>query len=84
VASRFWLYLGIFLTCSGIATPAGIVMLVIYFWDDLRQKLRFSQYNENTFNINNLNVGSNSNESSGYGYSDPMDEYSQNTKEDMK
>ena len=84
MASSLWLYLGIFLTCSGVATPAGVIMLVIYFWDDLKKNFRFSQHNENTFNINNLNVDSDSGRGPGYGSSDPMDEYSQNTKERMK
>ena len=56
--SNWYLYIGIFLVCSGIGTPLGIIMLVLYFWNDLGNKFKFSQYNDNTYNINNLNVDS--------------------------
>ena len=34
--SSFWLYVGIFLACSGIGTAAGIVILMLFFWNDIR------------------------------------------------
>ena len=55
LASNWYLYIGVFLVCTGLGTVVGILMLVFYFWDDLGKKLKFSQYNDNTFNINNLN-----------------------------
>ena len=84
MASRWWLFIGIFMVCSGIGTPAGIIILVIYFYDDIRKNLRFSQHNDNTFNINNLNVVS---DSTGFGKDDfdtPMDHMSKEAKEEMR
>jgi hypothetical protein len=34
--SKFWLYFGIFLTCSGIGTGLGILLVIFYFWDDIK------------------------------------------------
>ena len=81
--SNWFLYIGIFLVCSGIGTPLGIIMLVLYFWNDLGKKLKFSQYNDNTYNINNLNVDS------GFGtgkddFDTPMDHMSKESWEEMR
>lgn len=42
--SKFFLYLGIFLACSGIGTVAGILMIVFYFWDDVKKTLQRQNY----------------------------------------
>ena len=81
--SNWFLYIGIFLVCSGIGTPLGIIMLVLYFWNDLRNKFKFSQYNDNTYNINNLNVDS------GFGtgkddFDTPMDHMTKESREEMR
>ena len=81
--SNWFLYIGIFLVCSGIGTPLGIIMLVLYFWNDLGKKLKFSQYNDNTYNINNLNVDS------GFGtgkddFATPMDHMTKESREEMR
>ena len=81
--SNWYLYIGIFLVCSGIGTPLGIIMLVLYFWNDLGNKFKFSQYNDNTYNINNLNVDS------GFGtgkddFDTPMDHISKKSREEMR
>ena len=81
--SNWFLYSGIFLVCSGIGTPLGIIMLVLYFWNDLRNKFKFSQYNDNTYNINNLNVDS------GFGtdkddFDAPIDHMSKESREEMR
>jgi len=34
--SKFWLYLGIILACSGIGTVVGIVLIILYVWGDIR------------------------------------------------
>ena len=84
--SNWFLYIGIFLVCSGIGTPLGIIMLVLYFWNDLGKKLKVSQYNDNTFNINNLNVssdsggGSNGNDD----FDTPMEHMSKESREEMR
>ena len=81
--SNWYLYLGIFLVCSGIGTPLGIIMLVLYFWNDLGNKFKFSQYNDNTYNINNVNVDS------GFGtskddFDTPIDHMSKESREEMR
>ena len=81
--SNWYLYIGIFLVCSGIGTPLGIIMLVLYFWNDLGNKFKFSQYNDNTYNINNLNVDS------GFGtakddFDTPMDQISKESRDEMR
>jgi len=81
--SNWYLYIGIFLVCSGIGTPLGIIMLVLYFWNDLGNKFKFSQYNDNTYNINNLNIDS------GFGtgkddFDTPMDHMTKESKEEMR
>ena len=37
--SRFWLYLGIILVCSGVGTGVGILLVIFYFWDDIKKSL---------------------------------------------
>ena len=81
--SNWYLYIGIFLVCSGIGTAFGIIMLVLYFWNDLGNKFKFSQYNDNTYNINNVNVDS------GFGtdkddFDTPMDHISKESREEMR
>ena len=81
--SNWFLYIGIFLVCSGIGTPLGIIMLVLYFWNNLGNKFKFSQYNDNTYNINNLNTNS------GFGtgkddFDAPIDHMSKESREEMR
>ncbi len=33
----FWLYFGIFLACSGIGTVFGIIIIIMYFWEDIKK-----------------------------------------------
>ena len=33
------LYLGIILACSGIGTVAGIILIVLYIWGDVREAI---------------------------------------------
>ena len=83
LASNWFLYIGVFLICTGFGTVVGIIMLVFYFWDDLGKKLKFSQYNDNTFNINNLNVNSNSGNDQD-DFDTPMDHISKESREEMR
>ena len=83
MASNWFLYIGVFLICAGFGTVVGILMLVFYFWDDLGKKLKISQYNDNTFNINNLNVNSNS-ENDQDDVDTPMDHISKESREEMR
>ena len=89
MASNWYLYIGVFLVCTGFGTVVGILMLVFYFWDDLGKKLKFSQYNdntqynENTFNINNLNINSDTGNDAD-DFDTPMDHMSKESREEMK
>ena len=81
--SNWYLYLGIFLVCSGIGTPLGIIMLVLYFWNDLGNKFKFSQYNDNTYNINNVNISSSFDNNSD-DLDTPMEHMSKESREEMR
>ena len=39
MTSKFWLYLGIILACSGIGTGLGIVLIILYVWGDINQSI---------------------------------------------
>ena len=39
MVSKFWLYLGIILACSGIGTVVGIVLIILYVWGDIRESI---------------------------------------------
>ena len=85
MASNWWLFIGVFLICSGFGTPIGIILLIFYFWDHIRNGLKFSQYNDNTYNINNLNI-----HSDGKDHSDendtvtPIDHLTKDVREEMR
>ena len=66
--SRFWLYLGIILACSGIGTVAGIILIVLYIWGDIREA------------IDNTSTTDNSVEEEHYNAND----YSKETAEEMR
>ena len=46
--SKFWLYLGIILACSGIGTVVGIVLIVLYIWGDIRESIDSTNVTDNT------------------------------------
>ena len=66
--SKFWLYLGIILACSGIGTVVGIVLIVLYIWGDIRES------------IDNTNITDNTTEEKQYNAND----YSKETAEEMR
>ena len=66
--SKFWLYLGIILACSGIGTVVGIVLIVLYIWGDIRDS------------IDNTNSTSDTVEEEEYNAND----YSKETAEEMR
>jgi len=83
--NRWWLYIGIFLVCSGLGTAVGIVILIIYFYDDIRKHFKFLQNTYTTYNINNLNI--HSDEKNHYEKNDfdtPMDHMSKESREEMR
>ena len=66
--SKFWLYLGIILACSGIGTVVGIVLIILYVWGDIRES------------TDNTGVTDNIVEEEHYNAND----YSKETAEEMK
>ena len=66
--SKFWLYLGIVLACSGIGTVVGIVLIILYVWGDIRESID--------------NTGATDNAVEGEHYN--VNDYSKETTEEMK
>ena len=90
MASRWWIFIGTALCCTGVLLPIGIIILVWWFIDyifnrDTPLVSSGKQYNDNTYNINNLNV-----HSDGKDHSDendtvtPIDHMSKDTREEMR
>ena len=53
--SKFWLYLGILLACSGIGTGLGIFLIVLYVWADIKESINnnaVNNTNEENYNPN--------------------------------
>ena len=82
--SNWLLYIGIFFLFTGFGTPIGIVMIALYFLGQLKNFTPIKQYNDNTFNINNLNVVSDSKDFGGDDLETPIDYISKDTKEKMR
>ena len=53
--SKFWLYLGIILACSGIGTVVGIVLIVLYIWGDVREAIDNTKVTDNTVEEDHYN-----------------------------
>ena len=66
--SKFWLYLGIILACSGIGTVVGIVLILLYIWGDIRESIDNTNVTDNTVKEEKYNAN----------------EYSKDTAEEMK
>ena len=82
--SNWLLYIGIFFLFTGFGTPIGIVMIALYFLGQLKNVAPVKQYNDNTFNINNLNVVSDSKVFGGDDLETPMDHMSKESREEMR
>ena len=68
MVSKFWLYFGIVLTCSGIGTGVGIFLIILYVWGDIRGAIDNSNVTENNIEEENYNAN----------------DYSADTKEEMR
>ncbi len=66
--SKFWLYLGILLACSGIGTGLGIFLIILYVWGDIRGA------------IDNNSIQNNESDEE----SSPMDYYDDETLDELK
>ena len=54
--SKFWLYLGIILACSGIGTVVGIVLIVLYIWGDVREAIDKTSTTDNSVEEEHYNA----------------------------
>ena len=54
--SKFWLYLGIILACSGIGTVVGIVLIILYVWGDIRESIDNASTTDNSVGEENYNA----------------------------
>ena len=54
--SKFWLYLGIILACSGIGTVVGIVLIVLYIWGDIRESIDNTRSTDNSVEEENYSA----------------------------
>ena len=54
--SKFWLYLGIILACSGIGTVVGIILIILYVWGDIRGAIDNTGVTDNTVEEENYNA----------------------------
>jgi len=82
--SKWFLFIGIFFLFTGFGAPIGIILLALFFIGELKNIKPSNQYNEYTFNINNLNISS---DSKNFGEDDldtPMGFMSKDAKEEMK
>jgi hypothetical protein len=66
--SKFWLYLGILLACSGIGTGLGLFLIILYVWGDIRGA------------IDNNSIQNNESDEE----SSPMDYYDDETLDELK
>jgi hypothetical protein len=66
--SKYWLYLGIILACSGIGTVAGVVLIILYVWGDIREAVDGNNVTKNNVEDEHYNVN----------------DYSKETAEEMK
>ena len=90
MASNWWLFIGTAFCCSGFLLPIGIILLVWWFIDyifkrDTSLVSTGKQYNDNTYNINNLNVHSDGKDHSDQDdYDTPMDHMTKESREEMR
>ena len=56
MVSKFWLYLGIILACSGIGTGVGIFLIIFYVWGDIRGAIDNNNVTNNTIEEENSNA----------------------------
>ena len=55
--SKLYLFIGIFLICSGLGAAISIAFLLAYFWSDIKDELKKQQTptsEEEDFSINSM------------------------------
>ena len=79
--SMWFLFIGIFFLFTGFGAPIGILLLALFFLTEMRNSKPPKQYDDDTFNINNLNLTSDSKKDD---VDTPMGFMSKDAKEEMK
>ena len=82
--SMWFLFIGIFFLFTGFGAPIGILLLALFFLTEMRNSKPPKQYDDDTFNINNLNLTSDSKDSKKDDVDTPMGFMSKDAKEEMK
>ena len=82
--SMWFLFIGIFFLFTGFGAPIGILLLVLFFLTEMRNSNPTKQYNENTFNINNLNITADPKDFGKEDFDTPIDHMSKDVKEEMR
>lgn len=55
--NKIYMFIGIFLTCSGVGAAIGIVLLMAYFWSDIKKTMiekDNSTFDQEEFEINSM------------------------------
>jgi hypothetical protein len=80
----WFLFVGIFFLFTGFGTPIGILLLALFFLTEMRNSKPSKQYNENTFNINNLNITADPKDFAEDDVDTPIEHMSKDVKEEMR
>ena len=85
--SKWWLFIGTALVCSGFLLPLGVIILVWWFIDYIFKSGGVntgSQYIDNNYNINNVNIRPDPDVSDKDDFDTPMDYISKDAREEMR
>ena len=85
--SKWWLFIGTALVCSGFLLPLGVIILVWWFIDYIFKSGGVntgSQYINNNYNINNVNIRPGPDVSDKDDFDTPMDYISKDAREEMR
>jgi len=85
--SKWWLFIGTALVCSGFLLPLGVIILVWWFIDYIFKSGGVntgSQYINNNYNINNVNIRPSPDVSDKDDFDTPMDYISKDAREEMR
>ena len=85
--SKWWFFIGTALVCSGFLLPLGVIILVWWFIDYIFKSGGVntgSQYIDNTYNVNNVNIRPSPDVSDKDDFDTPMDYISKDAREEMR
>ena len=87
MASRWWIFIGTAFCCSGFLLPVGIIILVWWFIDYIFKSGGVNtgkQYVDNTYNIANVNICSDTKDFGKDDFDTQMDYMSKESREEMR